>query len=257
MAFSGKVILITGGGSGMGQLAARNFAAQGVQVAALDVNEAGLAKTAEGLDSVHTWVVDITDFDSVRTVVAEVVSKLGPIDRVYNAAAIMPFGRILEHDNTTQRKIMDINVDGLINIAQATLPAMIERGSGDFVSFASMAGILPTMLTGAYSASKAAVAMYTEILYHENINSGVRFACVCPAVVATPLLKQGKDTVWPKMLDTGDDPMPPQQVLDDIEVCLEKGEFWVFAGKGTKIGSRMRRFFPKMIWKQVHKTEGF
>lgn len=251
-----KVILITGGGSGMGQLAAQNFSRAGAKVAALDVNEAGLAQTKSGFDSISTWQVDITDYAAVQQVVSEVTASLGPIDSVYNAAAIMPMGKILETENPVQHKVMDINCGGLINIAQATLPDMIARGSGDFVSFASTAGLIPIMMAGPYAASKAAVAMYTEILYHENMNSGIRFACVCPIVVKTPLLQQARDTVWPKMLDSGD-PMQPQEVLDEIDRSLNKGDFWVFAGKGASSGARMRRFFPGLIWKQVHKVEGF
>lgn len=252
----GRVVLITGGGSGMGRLAAQNFAQAGAKVAALDVSDAGLAETSAGLDSISTWQVDITDYTALKAVVDKVEQTLGPIDAVYNAAAIMPLGRLTEHDNATQHKIMDINYGGLVNITQAALPRMLKRGKGDFVSFASSAGLLPTMLTGAYSASKAAVAFYTEILYHENINSGVRFACVCPVVVKTPLLQQARDTVWPKMLDSGV-PLQPQDVLDDIDSALAKGEFWVYSGKGAQTGARMRRFFPNMIWKQVHKVEGF
>lgn len=252
----GKVIVITGGGSGMGQLAAQNFSRDGALVAAFDVSEEGLVATAEGHDNISIWRVDITDFEAVQRAVAEVTAKLGPIDSVYNAAAIMPFGKLTEQDNGIQHKIMTINYGGLVNIVQATLPGMVERGRGDFVSFASSAALVPTMYTGAYSASKAAVALYTEILYHENINSGVRFACVCPIVVRTPLLQQARDTVWPKMLDSGA-PMEPQEVLDEIDRSLTKGEFWVYAGKGARTGARMRRLLPGLIWKQVHKVEGF
>ena len=253
---TGKVIVITGAGSGMGQLAAQNFSKQGAKVAALDVNAEGLATTAEGFEGLRTWQLDITDYEAVTQVVAEIITELGPIDSVYNAAAIMPFGKLTDQPNAVQHKIMQINFGELVNIAQATLAAMIARGKGDFVSFASSAALIPTMLTGAYSASKAAVALYTEILYHENINSGLRFACVCPIVVKTPLLQQARDTVWPKMLDSGA-PMQAQEVLDEIESCLRKGKFWVYAGKGAQIGARMRRFFPSLIWQQVHKTEGF
>ncbi len=252
----GQVILITGGGSGMGRLAARNFCQQGALVAVFDVNEEGLAETAQGVEGLSTWKVDITDFAAVQAAVAELESKLGPLTGVYNAAAIMPFGKILEHNNAVQHKVMDINFGGFINITQATLPGMVARGRGDFISFASSAGLLPIMYAGVYAASKAAVAMYTEILYHENINSGVRFVCVCPAVVKTPLLQQAKDTVWPKMLDQGA-PLDPQEVIDDIETVLNNGKFWVYSGKGTETGTRIRRFFPGLIWKQVHKTEGF
>ena len=90
MAFTGKVALITGGGSGMGRLAARNLAAEGKLVAALDVNEDGLKETAEGHDGILTIPTDVTDAASVESAVKRCEQELGPIDRVYNAAAIMP-----------------------------------------------------------------------------------------------------------------------------------------------------------------------
>ncbi len=256
MAFNGKVALITGGGSGMGRLAARNLAAEGKDVAIFDISADGLAETATGHSGIHHWVVDITDAEAVTNAVADVEKTLGPIDRLYNCAAIMPFGKLLEQDAAVMKKMMDINYGGLVHITQAVLPGMVARGRGDFISFASMAGLLPTMLTGGYSATKAAVAFFTEILYHEHINSGVRFACVCPPTTNTPLLDQGKATAWPKMLDQGS-LLDPQDVLNAIERDLEKGKFWVYPNRDAKIGALMRRFAPGLIWKQVHQVEGF
>lgn len=256
MAFDGKVVLITGGGSGMGRLAARNMAAAGKDVAIFDINAEGLAETVTGHSGIHHWVVDITDGEAVKAAVAEVEQKLGAIDRLYHCAAIMPFGKLLEQDAAVMHKIMAINYGGLIHISQAVLPGMIARGRGDFISFASMAGILPTLLTGAYSASKAAVVFFTETLYHENINSGVRFACVCPPTVNTPLLDQGRATAWPKMLDQGGI-IDPQEVLSAIDAHLDKGRFWVFPNRDSRIGALMRRLLPGLIWKQIHKVEGF
>lgn len=257
MSFSGKVVLITGGGSGMGREAARMLADKGATVALFDVSEPGMATTAEGYDTIRGWVVDITDVDATRQAVQEVENSLGPIDRLYNCAAIMPFGKLLEQDNAIIHKQMAINYGGLVNITQAVLPGMIERGRGDFISFASMAGLIPMLLTGAYSATKAAVCTFTETLYHENRNSGVRFACVCPPAVNTPLLQQGRDTAWPKMLDETGDPLPPQVVIEAIEQSLDRGQFWVFPNSKARIGARMRRWLPGLIWKQVHQVEGF
>jgi len=257
MAFNGNVVLITGGGSGMGRQAARMWAGRGTTVAIFDVNQAGMDETAEGLSNIHSWVVDITDPESVNQAVADVEDKLGSIDRLYNCAAIMPFGKLLEQDNGIIHKQMAINYGGLVNITQAVLPRMVERGKGDFISFASMAGLIPMLLTGAYSATKAAVCTFTETLYHENRDSGVRFACVCPPAVATPLLDQGRATAWPKMLDDSGEPISPQQVIDAIETCLDKNNFWVYPNRNARIGSIMRRLFPSLIWKQVHQVEGF
>ncbi len=256
MAFTGKVALITGGGSGMGRTAAQKLAAQGAKVAILDINEAGMAETAADHPSIKPYPVDISDTDAVHAVVARVEDELGPIDRVCNAAAIMPFGRLLEQDPKLQLKLMDINYGGLVNIATATVPRMISRGSGDFVSFSSMSGVIPGLLMGGYCATKGAVQMYTEILYHENRDSGLRFVCVCPPPVATPLWKQAEDTVMPKLVESGET-LQPEQVIDEIEASLEQGKFFCFPGKGTRIGYVMRRFFPNYIWNYAHKAEGF
>jgi NAD(P)-dependent dehydrogenase (short-subunit alcohol dehydrogenase family) len=256
MAFSGKVALITGGGSGMGRLSAQRLADAGARVAALDVSEQGLAETASGRDSIRTFVVDVSDYGAVAKAVEEVEADLGPIDRAVTAAAIMPFGKLLEQDVQQIHRLMAINYGGLVNVAKTTLPQMLERGRGDFISFSSMLGQLPTLLTGAYASTKFAVSCFTEVLYHENRDRGVRFACACPPGVATPLVDQARATAWPKLLDENPFIEPPE-VLDAIERALERGEFWVFPGKRTKTGWRMRRFLPNAVWKQVHKVEGF
>jgi NAD(P)-dependent dehydrogenase (short-subunit alcohol dehydrogenase family) len=257
MAGTGLVVLITGGGSGMGREAARRFASQGAAVALFDVNVAGMAETAASSANIHSWAVDLTDFAAVCAAVREAEAKLGPIDRLYNCAGIMPFGKLVEQDNAVIHRLMAINYGGLVNITQAVLPGMLKRGRGDFVSFASMAGIIPMLLTGAYTATKFAVVAFTETLYHEHRTSGVRFACVCPPAVATPLLQQGRATAWPKMLESQGEPIAPSVVIDAIEDCLARGKFFVYPTRDAKIGAFMRRLFPGLIWKQVHQVEGF
>lgn len=257
MSDSTDLVLITGGGSGMGREAARRFASRGANVALFDLNEAGMAETAAGFDNVHGWSVDVTDFNAVCAAVAEVEAKLGPILRLYNCAAIMPFGKLVEQDNAIIHKQMAINYGGLVNITQAVLPGMLQQGRGDFVSFASMAGWIPMLKTGAYTATKFAVRAFTETLQHEHLHSGIRFACVCPPAVATPLLKQGKESDWPRMLEDQGEPITPEVVIDAIEKCLDKGKFFVLPTRDAKIGVLMRRLFPGLIWKQVHQVEGF
>ena len=258
MAYNGKSALVTGGGSGMGRLAAQQFADAGAQVAILDVDEAGMRGTAEGRGNIHPHRVDITDFEAVSAAVTDFESQHGPLDRVYNCAAIMPFGKLTEQDPNITHRMMTINYGGLVCITRATLPGMLERGRGDFVSFASAAGLIPALLMGGYNASKAAVAMYTEVLYHENRDSGVRFACVCPPAVATPLLDQGRETAWPRLMEMNEgQEITPPQVLDAIERDLEKGRFWVYVTRQTAFGAWMRRVFPGAVWKNIHKVEGW
>ena len=151
MSFRGQVAVITGGGSGMGQAWARRLAKDGATVAILDVNEAGMAETAASASNIKPYVVDITDADAVANVFADIEASLGPVDRVANAAAIMPFGRLLEEDPKLTTRVMTINYGGLVNVATAALPIMIELVSGDFVSFSSITGIVPGLLMGAYA----------------------------------------------------------------------------------------------------------
>ena len=255
MTLEGGVAFITGAGSGMGQLAARNMAEGGARVAALDVDEEGLGKTAAGCEGVTTFLCDVTDADALEAVSRQVESELGPIDRVYAAAGIMPTSKLLEQELGTIHGVMEINYGGVVNTTRATLPGMLERGRGDMVIFASMAGWQPVLLLGAYNASKFAVVAFTEVLYHECRNRGVRFACVCPPRVTTPLLDQARGA-WPKSFDKVQ-PIAPQDVLDAIDATLDSGKFWVFPGRGTKLAWRARRWLPEFIWKQVHRIEGW
>jgi NAD(P)-dependent dehydrogenase (short-subunit alcohol dehydrogenase family) len=255
MAFEGRVAFITGGGSGMGRLAARNLARGGALVAALDVDEAGLRETAQGQSGIRTYPLDVTDARAVEAAAKQVESDLGPIDRVYNAAAIMPTALLLDQELATVHRIMEVNYGGVVNVAKATLPGMLERGRGDLVNFASMAGWLPVLYVGAYNASKFAVVAFSEVLYHENRGRGVRFACVCPPPVATPLLRQAEDNVWPKIFDEAP-PIDPQVVLDAIEKTLETDRFWVFPGRGTAFVWRLRRWLPGLLWRRIHRVEG-
>lgn len=240
------VHFITGAGSGMGQLAAERALREGAAVAALDVNQAGLDRLGES-DRLLKLRVDITDYDAVKAAAMQAESRLGPISRVVNAAAIMPYGLLAEQENKTIHRIMQINYGGLVNVTQATLPAMLQRGSGEFVSFSSMAGHIPIIYVGAYNASKFAVTAFTEVLYHENRNSGVKFVCVCPPAVNTPLLDQGRATIWPKSLDLVP-PLAPERVLDQIEKAIRKNRFWVFPSLYARLIYSTRRWFPNFSW---------
>lgn len=249
-------IFVTGAGSGMGRLAARNFAEQGYQVAAVDINEQGLLETAENHQSIRTFNVDVTDYGAVSAAVDEAEARLGPIRRAYNAAAIMPLGKVVDQDIDIFHRVMAINYNGVVNVSKAVLPRLLDRNEGELINFASMAGWIPILYMAAYNASKFAVVAFTEVLHHEHQDSDVKILCVCPPPVKTPLLEQARDTVWPKVFDQGEH-IEPQDVLDAIEKAIAGDELFVFPGKGTQWGQRVRRWFPNLLWKSVHGTEGF
>ena len=255
---SGKdgTIFITGAGSGMGRLAARNFAEQGCQVAAVDVNEKGLLETAENHQGIRTFNVDVTNYEAVVAAVEEAEAKLGPVKRAYNAAAIMPLGKVVDQDIEIFHRVMAINYNGVVNVSKAVLPKLLERNEGELINFASMAGWIPILYMAAYNASKFAVVAFTEVLHHEHRESDVKILCVCPPPVKTPLLDQARATVWPKVFDQGDH-IEPQEVLDAIEETISEDGLFVYPGKRTQLSQRVRRWFPNLLWKNVHDAEGF
>ena len=197
-----------------------------------------------------------SDYASVLRVVEETEATLGPIRRVYNAAAIMPLGRVVDQDVEVFHRVMDINYKGVVNVSKAVMPKLLERNSGELVNFASLAGWVPILYMAAYNASKFAVVAFTEVLAHEHRDSQVKVLCVCPPPVKTPLLDQARDTVWPKVFDQGEH-IEPQDVLNAIHQAIADDDLFVFPGRGTRLGQRMRRWFPGLIWSNVHRAEGF
>jgi len=151
---------------------------------------------------------------------------------------------------------MAVNYNGVVNVSKALLPKLLERNAGELINFASMAGWIPILYMAAYNASKFAVVAFTEVLHHEHRDSDVKILCVCPPPVKTPLLDQARATVWPKVFDQGDH-IEPQDVLDAIERVISEDGLFVYPGKGTQLGQRVRRWFPNVLWKSVHDTEGF
>ncbi|HZO09133.1 MAG TPA: SDR family oxidoreductase [Myxococcota bacterium] len=254
MAFHGRVALVTGAGSGIGRVAARRLAEQGAAVAAVDLNEAGLVGTARAHPGIRSFTQDVSDGPGVRALLARVESELGPLDRVVNAAAIMPTGLLLDAGAEELRRVMEVNYLGTVHVSLAALPGMLARGRGDLVNFASIAGWVPGMHFGGYNASKFAVVAFTEVLHHENRGRGVRILCACPGKVDTPMLAQAKSN--PRMLRAGSAPIPPERVVEGVERALEAGRLLAFSDWQAAMGFRLRRFAPKWMWAIGHLVEG-
>jgi short-subunit dehydrogenase len=161
----------------------------------------------------------------------------------------------MEQDTRDILRIMDVDYGGVVNVCKATLPGMLERGSGDLINFASIAGWSPSLHFGAYNAAKFAVVAFSEVLYHENRDRGVRFCIVCPPPVDTPLLDQAKSQ--PKVLkEKSLAPIQPDEVLDAIERDLVRGRLFCFPNRQTHLAQVMRRFVPSLVWAGIHRIEG-
>jgi NAD(P)-dependent dehydrogenase (short-subunit alcohol dehydrogenase family) len=169
--------LVTGAGSGIGRATALELAQQGFDVVATDANEAGLA----GLPVRATLPLDVTSASAVH----DVVELAGPVDVLVNAAGIGMHAPVELSPIDEIKRLMEVNFYGPLRVMQAVLPGMRARGAGTIVNVGSGAGRHPGVLTGAYSATKAALDIISEALAHEVEELGVRVVMVLPGAVRT------------------------------------------------------------------------
>jgi NAD(P)-dependent dehydrogenase (short-subunit alcohol dehydrogenase family) len=252
--FEGKVVYVTGGARGLGRCAAQRMADAGARVASIDINQDGLEATARGRQGVHSFVLDVTDTAAIEANVREVETRLGPIDRVYSAAAILDTELLTSHPTAAILRVMEVDYRSIVNVAKAVLPGMLARGSGELIHFASIAAWVPALHFGAYAAAKSAVATFTEVLAHENRRRGLRFCCVCPPLVATPMLADARSR--PKSLEhPAFPPISPDTVLDAIERDLARERLWCFPNRRSRLVWLARRFAPGLVWEFMHRLE--
>lgn len=251
-----KVAVVTGGASGMGKNFALRMAAKGSKVAILDVNDAGLEETANASENIFAFKCDTSNVSMVREVIDQIVAELGPIDRLVQAAAIMPAFRLADHSAEGVNRMMAINYGGTVNIVQAVIAAMTERGAGEIIIFGSIAGDVPSSHFGAYCATKAATNLYAEILIEENIGSGVHILLVKPPMVDTPLMKQATENSNPKNIQNAiakNQLVSADFIIDEIEKALVKKSTIIYPGMEAKIPCIIRRLFPRLMWWMVNK----
>jgi NAD(P)-dependent dehydrogenase (short-subunit alcohol dehydrogenase family) len=246
-----KVALVTGAASGMGQLAAWRLAADDVRVVAIDVDREGLDRTARRAPQVEPTLLDVRDVGAFAKLVADVEQRHGGIDRLVNAAAVAPTRLLAAQPLDDIHRVMEVNYFGLVNATKAVLPGMLDRGRGDIVQFGSLAGWVPSPFFGAYSATKAAVVSFSETLAHELRDTALRIVCICPPLVDTPLLDQVAAHAPP-----GFDQLPrirAEEVLDAMELALERRRLFAFPGRGTATVWRLRRLVPGFLWQRIER----
>jgi 2-hydroxycyclohexanecarboxyl-CoA dehydrogenase len=191
---SDHVAIVTGGASGIGRATAECFLTDGVHVALWDVS-ANVEAVAAELNSnpsprVVGCVVDVTDSTSVAQALERVVDELGPVDHVVHAAAVgsgkfgFPFTNLTPAD---WPRFLDVNIMGMVNVAHAVVPAMVERKAGTLVVIASVAGQIGSPTDPPYSASKAANINFAQCMAKDLAPHGIRVNTVCPGMVKTPL----------------------------------------------------------------------
>ncbi|MDP5069431.1 MAG: SDR family oxidoreductase [Congregibacter sp.] len=192
MDVSGKVVVVTGGGNGIGKALCERFAADGaakVVIADLELDSA--TAVAEAIGGV-AYQVNVRDEAQIAALVHDVIKRFGHIDLFCSNAGIIaldgPPWYATSAANETWQAMWDIHVMSHVYAARACLPAMLERGEGYFLNTASAAGLLSQVGDAAYSTTKHAAVGFAESLAITHGDAGIKVSCLCPQAVATRMI---------------------------------------------------------------------
>lgn len=190
-------VAITGAGSGIGQALALLCATRGANLALCDINEDGLAATAERARSLGSTVltrrVDVSEADQMTEFAQAAYDQFASVDLVVNNAGVAVMGGFLDTTDKDWEWLWSINVKGVVNGGQAFLPTMIEQGRGGHIAnVASVAGLLANADLGAYSATKFAVVGLSEAMRIELKSHRIGVTAICPGVINTPITRNTK-----------------------------------------------------------------
>jgi len=189
--FAGRVALITGT-TGIGRAIAKRFATGGAQVVACGIDGAGndeLARDAAALGlALQLESCDVTDYDQSRAVITKAVSRFGGLDIIVNAAAIHPFGTVIETDLATWNRCMMVNVGSIYLLAHLGIPEMKKRGGGSIINLASVQGYACQRGVAAYATSKGAIHSLTRALALDHAADNIRVNSISPGSIRTPML---------------------------------------------------------------------
>ena len=219
--FSGRVVLVTGGASGMGAASARRFAAAGATVVILDRNADGAAAVAEEIGGSAPVVGDVSDLSFCADAVQTVVDRHGRLDVLVNAAGTIHRADSLGTEDADWRRVMGVNVDGMFWLCRAALPHMIAAGKGAIVNFGSIWGGVGSAGSTAYCVSKGAVHQLTRALALDHVEQGIRVNAVAPGEVNTPMLASERATP-PSPADLqalADATIPMKRLADPDEIA--------------------------------------
>jgi short-subunit dehydrogenase len=240
---AGQTAAITGAARGIGKATAQALLAKGMRVAIGDLDLAAAEQTAAELGpSAIAVALDVTDRDSFAAFLDRTEQQLGPVDVLVNNAGIMQIGRFVDEDDLTARRMVDINLHGVILGMKLGLDRMLARGRGHIVNISSQAGKYGSPGGATYSATKHAVVGLTEAVRGELrlMDSKIDLSYVMPFVVNTELGSGLGEARGLKSLQ-------PSDVAEAIVEALETGRVEVWVPKSSKRTQALGVLLPRRL----------
>lgn len=187
----GKVAIVTGAASGIGEACAQAFAQAGARVALFDRDATALAAAARAIDGALGVVVDVADQESVEAGVRKVCDAFGGVDVLVNSAGVESTYTIERMPQQEWERVLGVNLTGVMLCTQAVVASMSARGGGAIVNIASIAGKRISFHGGAaYTASKAGVLGFTRHAAFEFGIRRIRVNAICPGPTLTPMIRR-------------------------------------------------------------------
>lgn len=260
MKVQNKVILVTGGGSGMGRELVLNLLSKNAKVVAIDINENGLQETVTlagaAKDKLSTFIVDITSKAAVEAFFEKAITQFGFVDGIINNAGIIqPFVKVNDLSYDAIERVMNVNFYGTLYMTKTFLPHLLTRPEAHIMNISSMGGFLPVPGQSIYGASKAAVKLLTEALHSELSNTNVKVTVVFPGAVNTNITKNSGLKV-PAQAGTENKSMKvlsPAKAAEIMINGMEKDSYRVMVGKDASFMDYIYRFNPSYAAKFIYK----
>jgi meso-butanediol dehydrogenase / (S,S)-butanediol dehydrogenase / diacetyl reductase len=209
MRFLGKVVIVTGGASGIGAAAVERFAKEGAQVIIADINAehgSGMAaaiNTNQSAGRVFFQQVDVSDWPQVEQFIRDAADRYGRIDILVNNTGIGTFSTTPDLPVDAWNRTIAVTLNSVFYCCKAAIPIMRASGGGIIVNTASVSGLAGDYGLAAYNAAKGGVVNYTRASAIDHIREGIRINCVCPGIVDTPAiaqLKNGMPDAWSRIV---------------------------------------------------------
>jgi short-subunit dehydrogenase len=243
-----KWALITGASSGIGEVFARQLAAEGMHLILVARREDRLQALATKLAQaygIHTVVLptDLSQGDAPRLLYHRVVALGHPVTLLINNAGIGKLGDFHHAAPEPMQQTVMLNMHALTLLTRYFLPTMVQAGEGAVINIASNAAFQPLPSFAVYAASKAYVVSLTEALWDEYRRHGVRFLTVCPGVTETEFsLQMDSPPLKTMITDT------PERVVGEAMRALRRGQMTVITGHWSNwLLAQMSRFFPRAL----------
>ncbi|NOY70749.1 MAG: SDR family NAD(P)-dependent oxidoreductase [Deltaproteobacteria bacterium] len=194
--FKGKTAIVTGGASGIGRGLCEALCQMGAMVYVADIDDDGAKQVADGIKanggraSAHR--LDVTRHEEVEQLIGDVVERSGRLDYMFNNAGIGIGGELRDMEISHWKRIIDVNLWGVIYGTHAAYKVMVEQGSGHIVNTASLAGLIPAPFETAYATTKFGVVGLSTSLRTEGEALGIKVSVVCPGFIKTNIFSSSK-----------------------------------------------------------------